>query len=424
VRKLRVARGLTQTDLARDRFTKEYMSQIERGKARPTSETLEWLADRLGVGRDYLETGVFSEESERAVALVSRAEGYIHQSRFAEALECLDGLADSVQRWSPELELRALLAESSARTPLGEIDRTLEVLRRARDLAEGPAFTDVDRARVLFHLGRCRYKVSSIATAISMFSEARELVRRSGLFDDRLVASILRWRSRCYRRQRDWVAARDDVEEALELAEALGDRRSIAHTYFQMSIIADRNGRWVLARSYAERAKALYEEQEDRLNVGRLLNNLGGIQSTLGKPAEAEKLLKDAFRVALEVESEADAAQAVCSLAQVHLHSNEYDRAEQQAEHALRLLEGRVDFLDEIGTAQLVLGRSLLEQGRLDEADAALVDAEATFSQLGSGSHKAAAWMAQGDLAERRGDESRALSLYRRAALTLEDVQL
>ena len=37
VRQLRIARGLTQTDLAGDRFSKEYVSQIERGKTRPTA---------------------------------------------------------------------------------------------------------------------------------------------------------------------------------------------------------------------------------------------------------------------------------------------------------------------------------------------------------------------------------------------------
>ncbi|HEY2636808.1 MAG TPA: tetratricopeptide repeat protein [Solirubrobacteraceae bacterium] len=423
MRKLRVARGLTQSALASERFTKEYMSQIERGRARPTAETLEWLADRLGVGRDFLETGVFSEESERAAGLVTRAEAAIQGSRYDEALECVDGLAASVAPWSPELELRALLVESSARVQTGEIDRVLALLVRARDLAEGPTFTDLDRARVLFHLGRCRYKLSSIATAVSLLSEALELIRRSELSDDRLLSSVLRWRSRCYRRQRDWVAARDDCEQALELAEALGDPRSMAHSYFQMSIIADRNGRWVLARSYAERAKALYEEHDDRRNVGRLLNNLGGLQATLGKPAEAELLLKDAFRVALELGSDADAAQAVSSLASVHLGAGDLDRAEEQARHALGILEGRVDYLDEIGTAYLVLGRALLEQGRFDEAEAALSESEAMFDQLSSGSHKAAAWMAQGDLAERRGDERRALNLYRKAAQTLEDVQ-
>src|SRR2546423_11680704 len=49
VRQLRVAAGLTQTDLAGDRFSKEYVSQIERGKTRPTRETIEWLAGKAAV---------------------------------------------------------------------------------------------------------------------------------------------------------------------------------------------------------------------------------------------------------------------------------------------------------------------------------------------------------------------------------------
>ena len=47
LRQLRVAAGMTQTDLAGERFSKEYVSQIERGKTRPTSETIKWIAERL-----------------------------------------------------------------------------------------------------------------------------------------------------------------------------------------------------------------------------------------------------------------------------------------------------------------------------------------------------------------------------------------
>ena len=35
LRQLRVAAGMTQTELAGERFSKEYVSQIERGKTRP-----------------------------------------------------------------------------------------------------------------------------------------------------------------------------------------------------------------------------------------------------------------------------------------------------------------------------------------------------------------------------------------------------
>src|SRR5439155_6540013 len=148
---------------------------------------------------------------------------------------------------------------------------------------------------------------------------------------------------------------------------------------------------------------------------------LGGLNFLLGKPDEAIKYLKDAFAVALEVGSDVDAAYAVSSMAQVHLRTGKIDLAEEQARHALELLNGRVEHLDEIGNAQLVLGRSLLDQERLDEAEDVFRLAEESFAQLSSASHRAAAWIAQGDLATRRGDDREAAHLYRRAAETLQD---
>src|SRR5207302_1629744 len=179
---------------------------------------------------------------------------------------------------------------------LGEVRTALDRLERARQVASGSSFGDVDRAEVLYRLGCCRYKLTHVEQALEHFSAALELADRSGESCDRLRAHILEWRSRCYRRHRDWEAAREDIERALELAE-------------------------------------------------------------------------------------------------------------RQARHALELLDGRVDFLDEIGSARLVLGRALLEQGRLDEAEQTFAEAEQGLLQLSSASHSAAAWTARGELALARGDD-------------------
>src|SRR3954468_1715548 len=422
VRQLRIAKGLTQTDLAGERFSKEYVSQIERGKTRPTGETIEWLASRLGVDPSFLETGVSSSERERVESVVARAEAALESNSYDEVVAEIDKLGVALTTVAvPSLEFRSLLAESWARMSLGDVRAAIGLLDRARQLTEAPTFSDVARAEVLYRLGVCRYKLSSISTAIALFSEALDLSERSGLPADRLRSNALGWRSRCYRRQRDWEAAREDVERALELAEGLNDRRTIAHHYFQASLIAERTGHWVLARSYAERAKTQYEELADQANVGKLLNNLGGLNFQLGKPQEAIRHLKDAYRVLLDVGSEADAGYVVSSLAQVHLRTGEPKLAEEQARHALELLGDRVDVLDEMGNAQLVLGRALLEQDRLDEAEEMFKVAEGSFEQLSSASHRAAAWIAQGDLAVRRGADLEAAHLYRRAAEALQD---
>jgi tetratricopeptide (TPR) repeat protein len=308
-----------------------------------------------------------------------------------------------------------------ARAQSGDVKSGLALLAESRALVEGESFTDVDRADVLYRLGVCRYKLSSISTAVGLFNEALTLAERSGLPADELRLNVFAWRSRCYRRQRDYEAAKEDVERALELAEALRDARALAPVYFQASMLAERDGHWVLARTYAEKAKAHYEEVADRGNVGRLLNNLGAMDFLLGSPDAAVERFKQAYAIALEVDRDEDAATAVSSLAQVHLRTGDATKAEEQALHALEIIGERDDMLDEIGNARLVLGRALLEQGRLDEAETAFARSEDAFAQLSSASHRAAAWIAQGDLASRRGDEGRAAVLYRRAAEALQD---
>jgi len=424
LRQLRVAAGLTQSELAGERFSKEYVSQIERGKTRPAPEAIEWLAERLGVDADFLANGVTADQRGRVETALARAEALTEGNREGEAIAELEDVRTAVLATGlPELEVRLLAGEAEALARTGEVRRAIELLNRARALTQEPGFSDVERADVLFRLGVCRFKLQSIQTAMGLLNEALLLAERSGLPCDKLRSAILNWRSRCYRRQRDFEAAREDVERALELARGLDDPRATADLYFQASLVAEREGHWVLARTYAERAKAYYEDLADRTNVGRLLNNLGGLNFLLGKADEAVVFLKDAFRAALDVGNEGDAGRVVSSLAHVHLGRGEVELAEEQARQALRLLDGRVDFLDAIGSAQLILGRSLIEQGRLDEAEIELNEATNSFGQLESISHRASVWVAQGDLAARRGEDRTAALLYRKAAEALQDVR-
>jgi len=424
LRLLRVAAGLTQTELAGDRFSKEYVSQIERGKTRPTPETVAWLAQRLDVDPAFLSSGVSTDERGRVEAVLARAEALSKSYRYKESIEAFEEARAAVSATnSVELDVRSRAGEAWARMEEGELPTAIELLIGARALVEGSVFSDVDRADILYRLGACRYKLSSISTAIGLFNEALELADRSELPCDLLRADILQRRSRCYRRQRDFEAAREDVERALELAQGINDRGMMAHVYFQASLVAERTGHWPLSRNYAEKAKALYEELDDERTVGRLLNLLGGLSLLLGKPEQAIERLKASFAVAVEVDSKGDAAQAMGGLATVHLKLGDWEAADEHARQALQLVEGREDFLDEIGQSQLVLGRSLLERGRFDEAEESFRAADATFERFSSVSHRANVWVALGDLAARRGEDAEAARLYRNAAEALQDMR-
>jgi tetratricopeptide (TPR) repeat protein len=424
LRALRVAKGLTQTQLAGDRFSKEYVSQIERGKTRPTETTIAWLAEQLGVDPGYLASGVSTEERTKAEALLARAEALSEAHQLEEAVELFREARPLVDgTGSSSLELRALTGEAWALGQVGDVRESLAILQQARAIAERPEMSDIDRADVVFRLGVCRWQLSSISTAIALFDEALKLAEGSGLPCDLLRADILGWRSRCHRRQRDYVAAREDVERALELAEGMGDRRAIANTYFQASLIAQRQGHYVLSRNYAQRAKELYQELNDERNVGRLLLMFGGLTLLLGDEERAVDHLKASYSRALDSDSPADAAQALEGIARVHLNRGEYDQADDLARKALELIGGREDYLFEVSASQLVLGRALLERGRLDEAEDCFRAADAAGEQLASLSHRTEAWVALGDLAARRGDDREASRLYRNAAEALQEIR-
>ena len=182
LRTLRKHAGLTQTDLAGERFSKEYVSQIELGKTKPSAEAIEYLAKQLDVDPLFLETGVSSDERGRIEATLARGEALIEDKRYADAVEEYVKASGLVADQAvPELEFRALTGEAWAQMRIGEVKLAIKLLGRARDLAERPRFSDIDRADVLFRMGVCRYELSSLQTAVALFSEALELTKKSDL---------------------------------------------------------------------------------------------------------------------------------------------------------------------------------------------------------------------------------------------------
>lgn len=351
---------------------------------------------------------------------LAKAQRLVAAHRYEDAVEALGGV-HVPSASAPDLALRVLHCETWARLYLGDLVTADAIAERARALSEGPNFSDLERAESLFRLGCCRLKLTRVSNAVSLFTLALRLGECSGIAGDRVRAQAFEWRARCYQVQREWDAAESDARSAVELAQQIGDGRVEALATMQCSLVAERRSDPLLARFYAERARTLACDNGDRQTEARILNNLGGLSYLLGEPEIAVAYLKEAFALSLEVGNDADAAQAVSSLAQVHLRCGAPQLAEEQARHALSILAERPDYVDERGSVHLVLGRALLEQAREDDAMKEFAAAEWLFESLGSASHVAAAWMAQGDLYSRKGDLDASTALFRRAAEALQD---
>jgi tetratricopeptide (TPR) repeat protein len=105
----------------------------------------------------------------------------------------------------------------------------------------------------------------------------------------------------------------------------------------------------------------------------------------------------------------------------VLLGDGQPEQAETAARHAVELLDGRDDYVEECGNALLVLARALLEQELLDEAADAVVTAEEPFAKASATSAVSAALVVLGDIRRRQGELDLAADLYRRAADLLHD---
>src|SRR4051795_3518728 len=156
LRQLRVAAGLTQSELAGERFSKEYVSQIERGKPRPTRETVEWLAVRLGVDAGFLANGVATDERGRLEGALARAEALVESLQNDEAAAEYESLVPAARATGvPELAVRSLVGAGRTQMRLGALRQGLELLNEARGVVEAGSFSDLERADVFYALGVC-----------------------------------------------------------------------------------------------------------------------------------------------------------------------------------------------------------------------------------------------------------------------------
>jgi tetratricopeptide (TPR) repeat protein len=420
VRQLRVAAGLTQTELAGTRFSKEYISQIERGKTRPTQETIDWLSGRLKADAGYLANGVETAKLARAEALLAQAEALLTGARYGEAVECFESAESLVaESGLAELSLQRVVGLATALMELGQIRRAVDLLVEAQTWPSFSSMSELQRSAYLYRLGVGRARLGSTHVALGILTEAYK-AGSEAFASEALLAGILSWRSMCLQRLRDLDLAREDAEHAVELSERSGDPRAHAYALFQASLAADREGRHVLARRYAEQAKARYEEIDDQVQLGKVLNNLGGVHLQLGDHEKAIEFFKRSYACFLDAGSDALCGAAMCSIASAHLEQGAFVLAEEQARRGIELLESEEEWAQECGDNYYYLGRALLGQHRLDEADQALAQSAAILEPLRANNSLARTILAQGDLARARSDEQGAADRYRRSAELLQ----
>jgi transcriptional regulator with XRE-family HTH domain len=329
IRRLRLARGLSQRDIAGPGVSYAYISRIENGQRRPSVKALRFLAGNLGVDAEYLETGAaIPAAKERELRLADAELELRLGDDLARAEELLYGLLSEEVPDGLAARIRATLGALLARK--GENEEAIRQLEAVvasgavRPETRPDVYETLSRAYLATHApvlalkllegcivqvdrderhvpAQIRYR-SFLATALSamgaidrardVLDEATERAERLGGFADRVV---LHWeRARLLWMEGDGDGAISEVSHARALAELAEDTLQVARAYLFSAQILNYDGRSEEAGPHLEKAERMLLFGDDAVDRGLLRAEQAKCEAALGRGERALELAREA----------------------------------------------------------------------------------------------------------------------------------
>lgn len=182
LRKLRQAKGLSQSALAGDGMSTGYLSRLESGARQPTERAVAHLAERLG-----LEPADFEEPAGGSLA---HALSLVASTGSDDALETLREALAAEAHEAPVLRWQALWQLARQRRVQGDHVGEREYLEELVRLGDEVGLTEL-RVRGLTRLARCLRSLGEIPAALDAAVTAHHLARDSELGVEDRAAVLL-----------------------------------------------------------------------------------------------------------------------------------------------------------------------------------------------------------------------------------------
>jgi serine/threonine protein kinase/tetratricopeptide (TPR) repeat protein/TolB-like protein len=308
---------------------------------------------------------------------------------------------------------RAKHAQGNALRNLGETARAAEAFEEARKIYAATG----DKGAVagaINSIAILSYDRGDLNGAKKLYEESLTISRSTG--NQSGVARALNNIALVLLEQGDSAGAEDFYRQALATFREVGDKRSAALSLNNIAHVRRNRGNFTGARNALEEALALFRETGDKAGVARVLNNMGILFEDQGELLQAKKTYEQSLSVCDEIANKSLSAHALSGEAEVLLSEDDLNGAKDKQEKALALrkelgeegpaIENRLGLAvlsieqghpadaegpardaaegfrkgKQIGSealANAVLSQSLLDQGKLPEAQASVEHAEA-----------------------------------------------
>ena len=324
----RARAGLTQSKLAEGRYTKAYVSALEKGLAKPSMAALSFFAARLGVSTASLVGGnkpawtrleadlrlasgdwaaavdAYTVLLEGETVALRRAElerglaeAFCRLERSAEALRYASAAAagfDALGRESDAVAARfwqgyALFQQENDGEARSVFRALLDQVRSGLDVEPGFA------VRLLISLATVDSFAGAPARALTYLDEARALI---GDLDDRRQASFLTSLAMSYRESGDLEAAIGLANQALARFHAAEGDREIAVLENELALTHLALGSLERARGHAALADERLQQLGDDHGRAHVVETTAQIALAAGSPIDAGRFAAEAQHLA------------------------------------------------------------------------------------------------------------------------------
>jgi transcriptional regulator with XRE-family HTH domain len=409
VRRLRVARGLSQRKLASSGVSYAYISRIESGQRIPSVRAIRVLARRLGVTPEYLENGVDIAPGEALELRLTDAELRLRLGDHSiEARHALQAVLKEAQRTAQsEIEVRAQIALGLASLAAGNQREAAQYLAVA---VASPLVSPLMQTNVYVSLSKALRFLGQAEEAVAMLEEALDdpgCQMPEGVGVRLRLATYL---SYALTDLGDFERARSVLEE-LD-ADAGLDAHAQVTMHWSLARLAYMEGQQRAALNEIRRAIILLDHTEDSLELARAHLFAAEVHLWADNSCEAERHLELAERLETLAADARDLGALHSGQALALARRGDFDGARPLIRRAHEEL---ADAPAEQGL--LWLARALVEAG-CDELDAATHSFEQAVEALTASSmdrEAAAVCREWSDLLLAAGKSGEAATVSRRA---------
>ncbi|HYS02592.1 MAG TPA: tetratricopeptide repeat protein [Candidatus Eisenbacteria bacterium] len=366
IRKARQELGLSLAAVAGDDFSRAFLSQVELGRAHPSTRTLQIIAERLQRPIEYFLHGEAVSSPALELALIE-GQTRLRRGDGAGARSLID---DLLQRRPLSLDVRtraqSILAEAVMRT--GPVADAIPILDEAIRAAEAAGWAGL-AVELYDRMGTAYYLLRHPHEAGRWFERARAAYESAGRDDPLLKARILGHQANLHYVAGQPHEAISEYEAAIRAAGDVLDMPRLAAIYEGLAVSHRLAGQLGSALGYAQRSLRLFETLQDVRMGAQLRSNMAEILLEQGKAQEAEALFDEGAGRLAEVGDRELLPHLLAGAAEAALEQGLLARASARLEQALHAAAASGDPLARI-SAERVAGRVAHAHRRPREAGA------------------------------------------------------